>query len=99
MSSPLNEHALKHLAELARLELQPDEEKKILLDLEKILDHFSELQSVPTEHVEPMAGGTALTNVFREDEARVSTNLGNGRKQFPETENGFLKIPPVFGNE
>ena len=96
MSSSINKQDLERLAELARIELDPKEEEKLLKDLGNILEHFKILQELPTEHVTPMAGGTDLMNVFREDEERVNTNRGAGVEAFPETKDGFLKIPPVF---
>lgn len=96
MSSSINKQELEHLAKLARIEIDPKEEEKIIHDLGKILDHFKELQALKTEDVAPMAGGTDLKNVFREDDERENTNQGAGVESFPESENGFLKIPPVF---
>lgn len=96
MSSLISKTELEHLAELARIKLQPEEEKRLLHDMEKILDHVKELNGVPTEGVEPMNGGTRLTNVFREDEAHENTNRGAGKAGFPKEENGFLSVPAVF---
>jgi len=44
----------------------------------------------------PMAGGTDLKNIFREDTERENTNQGAGVEAFPEKEKGYLKVPPVF---
>jgi aspartyl-tRNA(Asn)/glutamyl-tRNA(Gln) amidotransferase subunit C len=96
MSSSINKEELEHLAKLARLELDPSEEEKLLSDLGNILEHFKELQELDTSNVPPMAGGTDLKNVFREDTERENTNRGAGTEAFPESEKGFLKIPPIF---
>jgi aspartyl-tRNA(Asn)/glutamyl-tRNA(Gln) amidotransferase subunit C len=96
MASPLSKHDLDHLAKLARIELDPKEEEKLLKDLGAILDHFKELQTLDTTNVPPMQGGTDLKNVFREDNERENTDRGAGVEQFPEKKDGFLKIPPVF---
>lgn len=100
MSSSIDKKELEHLASLARLELDPKEEEKLLSDLGTILEHFKELQALDTTNVEPMTGGTDLKNVFREDGADndgpESTNRGAGVEAFPKSEDGFLKIPPVF---
>ncbi len=96
MPSPINKKLLKHLAELARLELTPKEEDRLIKDLRDILSHFEELQKLDTTEVKPMTGGTQLTNVFREDEERVNKYAGAGVEGFPDNEKGFLKIPPVF---
>lgn len=98
--SAIGKRELEHLAKLARIELDPKEEEKLLKDLGSILDHMKELEAVDTAGVAPMAGGTALKNVFREDgEANggpENTNRGAGVEAFPEKESGFLKVPPVF---
>ena len=94
--SEINKRELDHLAKLARIELDPKEEEKIIADLGKILDHFTELQALDTQNVAPMTGGTDLKNVFRGDADRENTNRGAGTDAFPETQDGFLKIPPVF---
>ena len=92
----LDKKTLEHLAKLARIELDPKEEEKLLKDLGNILDYFKELQALDTASVPPMTGGTNLKNIFRDDDASESTNLREGTDAFPEKENGFLKIPPVF---
>lgn len=96
MASPITKKELEHLAKLARIELDPKEEEKLLKDLGNILDYFKELQELDTTNVPPMTGGTSLRNIFREDDAHESTNRGAGTEAFPETQDGFLKIPPVF---
>ncbi len=87
---------LRHLAELARIELDPKEEEKLLKDLSNILDYFKELQKLTTANIAPMTGGTDLLNVFRDDTERENTDRGAGIEAFPENEGGFLKVPPVF---
>jgi aspartyl-tRNA(Asn)/glutamyl-tRNA(Gln) amidotransferase subunit C len=100
MSSSIDKKELEHLAALARLELDPKEEEKLIHDLGAILNHFKELQALDTASVEPMTGGTDLKNVFREDLTEnggtENTNRGAGVEAFPESQDGFLKIPPVF---
>jgi len=106
MSSSISKKELEHLAKLARIELDPKEEEKMLTDLGAILEYFKELQGVDTSDVAPMTGGTDLMNVFREDameDGRAteaggpeSTNRGAGVEAFPESKDGFNKVPPVF---
>ena len=100
--SLINKKTLNHLAELARIELTPEESKKYLKDLKKILDYFGELKGVNTEKVKPLTGGTDLQNVFREDVVdfgqRAETVNIEGRiiDAFPETERGYLKVPKIL---
>ena len=96
MPSPITKATIAHLANLTRLRLAPAEEERLLHDLQKILEHFEELSAVETTGVPPMTGGTAERNVFRDDAERENTNRGAGKESFPETEDGYLKIPGVF---
>lgn len=98
MASKLTKQDLEHLAKLVRIELDPTEEEKLLKDLASILDYFKELQMLDTKNVAPMTGGTDLRNVFRDDEDRMNTNRGAGVEAFPEKQDGYLKVPPVFDN-
>ncbi len=97
--SKLSKQTLEYLAELARLELKEKKEEKLIKNLQEILAYFEELKEADTENVEPLAGGTVEKNIFRNDD---ETFVGRRtspvflRGQFPEEENGYLKIPPVF---
>lgn len=84
------------MAELARLDLQEREAEKLFQDLQKILDHFNELQELNTDKVEAELAVDETRKVFREDGERKNTNLGQGKEAFPTEEGGFLSIPPVF---
>jgi aspartyl-tRNA(Asn)/glutamyl-tRNA(Gln) amidotransferase subunit C len=99
-SSIINKKELERLAKLARIELDPSEEEKLLKDLGDILNHVRQLQELDTANVPPMTGGTDLKNVLRpdaeEDGGRESTNRGAGVAAFPESKDGYLKVPPVF---
>lgn len=98
MASEITKRELEHLAKLARIELDPKEEEKLLKDLASILDYFKELQKLDTANVAPMTGGTDLRNIFRNDAERENTNRGAGTEAFPEKKDGYLKVPPVFNN-
>jgi aspartyl-tRNA(Asn)/glutamyl-tRNA(Gln) amidotransferase subunit C len=95
-NSGISKQELEHLAKLARIELDPKEEEKLLKDLDSIMGHFKVLQELDTTNVAPMTGGTDLVNALRDDLERESTNQGAGTEAFPESKNGYLKVPPVF---
>ena len=99
----INEKSLEHLLSLARIEeTDPKRRAKLLKDLSKILDYFNELNEVNTQDVEPMSGGTFLSDIFREDSEKYrskeeyDSQREKSTTQFPKKENGYLKIPPVF---
>jgi aspartyl-tRNA(Asn)/glutamyl-tRNA(Gln) amidotransferase subunit C len=100
MAKPeITKATLAYLAQLARIKLDPQEEERLLGDLRNIVDYVEELQNADTAGVAPMNGGTLLMNIFREDGTPESTHRAAGTEQFPETKDGYLKIPPVFGGE
>ena len=94
----VDKKTLEHLADLARIKITAKEEDKLLKDLKKILDYFDELQEVNTEKTEPLVGGTSLFNETRDDQ--INKEWRANRKElidsFPEKDDDFLKIPPVF---
>ncbi len=92
----IGKQELEHLAKLARIELDPQEEEKLLKDLHSIMGHFQVLQELDTTNVAPMTGGTDLVNSLRDDTERENTNQGAGIDAFPESKDGSLKVPPVF---
>jgi aspartyl-tRNA(Asn)/glutamyl-tRNA(Gln) amidotransferase subunit C len=91
---------LAHLAELARIELTPHEEDKLIKDLGNILGYFEELNAIPAEEIaaagKTATGNAEIKNAFREDTERVGTNQGKGIESFPDKVGSSLKIPPVF---
>ena len=94
--APIDKKILEHLAELARIKLSPQEEEKLLKDLGAILAHFESLKELDTSNVAPLTGGTTLINIFRDDAERENANQGAGTESFPEKQDGYLKVPPVF---
>lgn len=57
-----------HIAKLARLELTPEEEKKMPKELSSILGYVDMLSELNTDNVEATAQVTGLKNAFREDD-------------------------------
>ena len=85
---------VENLAELARIELSMDEKKAILKDMEGILDYVKVIESVEVEDIVPEYD---LKNVWREDENRsVSFSRDFIIKQFPDSQDGFLKVKKIL---
>lgn len=96
MASIINKKTIQHISELSRIDLQEKEMDKLLGDLQKILDYFKELQKLDTSKVKEELSLRQDLKLFREDSEREKTNQGKGRELFPEVENNYLVIPPVF---
>lgn len=65
----LKKEDVKHIADLARLELSEKEINKITPQLSDIIGYIEQLSEVDTTDVAPTAQVTGQTNVFRSDEA------------------------------
>ncbi|MGD0797618.1 MAG: Asp-tRNA(Asn)/Glu-tRNA(Gln) amidotransferase subunit GatC [Acidobacteriaceae bacterium] len=92
------------VAELANLELTPDEVPRMQRDLNAILGHIAELNELDTSGVEPMAqvGGVLGDEVettgadLRADVARPSLDRRAVMAEAPETDGRFFKVPKVI---
>lgn len=89
------EKDFEHLLELSRLEIPQSEKAGLLENLREILAYFEELKSLNLEDKED-AVEKGLRNVAREDASGFPAGNQKGVDAFPETENNFLKIPPIF---
>jgi aspartyl-tRNA(Asn)/glutamyl-tRNA(Gln) amidotransferase subunit C len=87
---------IKHVASLAKISLTAEEEKVFSEDLDKILDYVAELQELDTEGVTPMTGGTDNVNAFRDMNDDTSFAPQEIVEQFPEKEDGLLRVPKIF---
>lgn len=64
----LTKKEVEHIAFLAKLGLTEEEKEKFRKELSAILEYVNKLDEVDVSGVEPMAGGTDLTNITRNDE-------------------------------
>lgn len=93
----LSKDEVKKLAQLSKIAVTDDEIEKFRNELEAILDHVEQLQSIDTEGVEPIYQVTGLENITREDEVddyKTSTDelLANA----PDKQDGQIKVPKVL---
>ena len=92
---------VKHIADLARIELSDKETEKYQKQLGDVLNYFEKLKQVDTDGVETADGGTReLYNIWRQDE---KLEAGGGKlekkeliKMAPEVENGLVKVKKIL---
>jgi len=93
----ISEEEVKHLAELARLNLSENEVKKYSKELSSILDYVSLLEEVDTKDVKPTFQVTGLENVTRKDEVRKVCDRDAALLNTPlQVSRDQIKVPPVF---
>ena len=90
MNDSVDGSDVRHVAELARLSLADEEVHEFAEQFADVLDWFDALDDVP--EIEQEAGGE---NVLRPDEIREGLTRGEALRNAPETEDGFVKGPPV----
>ncbi len=66
----LNEEQVRHVAELARMDLTDSEVKKFSGQLSGVLEYMDILNEVNTDDVEMTSQVTGLSNVMRKDEVK-----------------------------
>ncbi|RQG96757.1 Asp-tRNA(Asn)/Glu-tRNA(Gln) amidotransferase subunit GatC [Natrarchaeobius oligotrophus] len=81
---------VRHVAELARVDLADDEVDQFTRQFAEILEYFDALDEVP--EVERDA---ELANVMRPDEERDSLDREEALRNARETEDGYFKGPNV----
>jgi len=92
---------VKRVAELAHLELTPDETRGMLQDLNAILDHVAQLNELDTSSVAPLAQVSELEGAggegsLRKDAVRPSLDRAAVMAEAPETDRVFFKVPKVI---
>jgi len=92
---------VERVAELANLELEPEETKSMLHDLNAILDHVAQLNELDTSGVEPLAQvseleGSTGASTLRPDKILPSLERARILSQAQETDWIFFKVPKVI---
>jgi len=95
---------VRHVADLANLELTAEELPRMAHDLNAILGHIAQLSELDTTTVEPMAqvsealGLAPATHgeTLRPDAIRPSIDRAAVMAEAPETDNRFFKVPKVI---
>ncbi|HXR46921.1 MAG TPA: Asp-tRNA(Asn)/Glu-tRNA(Gln) amidotransferase subunit GatC [Candidatus Limnocylindrales bacterium] len=86
---------IKYVAHLARLQITPDEEKKLGAQLGNILGYIEKLNELDVSHVEPTAHAVPMVNVTRPDEIRPSLPHDDALRNAPAQANGLFIVPKI----
>ena len=95
---------VRHVADLANLELTAEELPRMAKDLNAVLGYIAQLNELDTSAVEPMAQvGEALGltpakagETLRADVVRPSLDRAEVMAEAPETDGRFFKVPKVI---
>jgi aspartyl-tRNA(Asn)/glutamyl-tRNA(Gln) amidotransferase subunit C len=86
---------VKYVAQLARIALTPDEEKKLGAQLGNILGYIEKLRELDVANIEPTAHAVPLVNVTRADETQDSLSQFETLRNAPRQANGLFIVPKI----
>lgn len=92
----LTSEEVKHIAHLARLQLNQEEIELYREQLSAILEYAGRLQSVDTDRVSPTSSVLVLKSILRRDEARQGLSQEDLLRNAPLVDQGRFRVPPVL---
>lgn len=84
-------------SKLAKIDIGND--PKISGDIERLLESFSQIQSVDLKDFEPMVLPPQCELAMRDDTRIPGVQKDNALKQAPCTSNGFYLVPKIVGDK
>jgi aspartyl-tRNA(Asn)/glutamyl-tRNA(Gln) amidotransferase subunit C len=93
----LSRDDVEHVAHLARLGLTEDELSRLEGQLNHILDQYTVLAQLDTEHIAPTAQTIEVENILREDVVRPGLPQGEILAAAPERHGDYFVVPPILG--
>lgn len=92
----VSKEEIKHIADLARLEIDESEIDNYILNLQDILNFANIVNNAPVEGLTESFGVNENYNVFRKDEIKVFEDNEALLANAPEKERNMFKIPKVI---
>lgn len=87
---------VRHVAQLARLSLSEDEERRYQQQLSAILDAVAELSALDTDAVAPTSHAAFEASVLREDVVRPSLGAERAVAQAPAKVGTSFAVPKII---
>ncbi len=96
MAGEIDAERVRQIARLARLRLSDDEVVLFTGQLGAILEYVRQLDTVPTDGVEPLAHPLPVTNVLRDDRPAPTLDTEAALRNAPQREGPFFRVPKVL---
>jgi aspartyl-tRNA(Asn)/glutamyl-tRNA(Gln) amidotransferase subunit C len=95
---------VRHVADLASLELTPEELPRLAKNLNEILGYIAQLNELDTHDVPAMAQASEVLGLapvehgeaLRRDEVKSATDRTEVMREAPESDERFFKVPKVI---
>lgn len=92
----LSREEVEHIAELARLELTPEQVILYQKQLSAILDYFAQLQRLDTTGIPPTSSVLPARSVLRPDEPRPGLSRQEVLDNAPQATDNQFRVPPIL---
>jgi aspartyl-tRNA(Asn)/glutamyl-tRNA(Gln) amidotransferase subunit C len=92
----IDQQSLKKIANLARLEIKPDEEEALLTSMDSVLSWMDQLNEIDTEGVEPLTHIMDEANNWREDVSDNSLTRAEALANAPAKNDTYIMVPKVI---
>ena len=86
---------LDHVANLARINLTPEEKERYSAQLGDVLRYIEQLNEVNVEGVEPTAHAFPVVNVWAEDIPEPGLSVEDALRNAPEKRDNMIVVPKV----
>ena len=97
---PIKESEIEKVAQLAHLELAPEELKLFGPQMAEIVNYMEQLNELDTTSVEPALGGLTpegeITDSSRDDERIPSLGQKLALEEAPDAASGHFRVPKVL---
>lgn len=87
---------VRHIARLARLELDEAEVLALQGELNALIGHFGDIQGIDAASVDPQSHAVALQNVWSEDVVRPSMPRDQVLRNSALTKAGLFVVPTII---
>jgi aspartyl-tRNA(Asn)/glutamyl-tRNA(Gln) amidotransferase subunit C len=95
----LSRDEVRHLADLARIDLSDAELDHLAPQLNVILESVASIQGVAGDDVVPTSHPIPMTNVFRDDVVVPGLTPAQALSGAPEQEDDKFSVPRILGDE
>lgn len=91
----VDKDTVAHIAKLARIRVEPEQQKTLTHELSNILRWVEQLSELDTEGVEPMTSVVEMTLKMRDDVVADGNRQADVLANAPESKHGFYVVPKV----
>lgn len=99
MSSRISPDDVVHVAELARLDLTPEQVQQFTDHLDQVLDHAADIEALDLDGVPPTSHPVPLSNVLRPDVAGPILDRDEVLAAAPDAVDDRFRVPPILADE